>query len=123
MKHSLIVFLGSGLGGVARHVLNHFVTSIAGSGFPWGILMINVTGSTAIGLVGGGLRMVDTRQPMCAWEVRPSVFDLTPRLYGSWTSSKKCSLPRLLGSGAFRGVVGGSRVHLRSGHRRSNTVG
>jgi fluoride exporter len=41
MKHSLIVFLGSGLGGVARHVLNHFVTSIAGSGFPWGILMIN----------------------------------------------------------------------------------
>ena len=26
MKHSLIVFLGSGLGGVARHVLNHFVT-------------------------------------------------------------------------------------------------
>jgi fluoride exporter len=53
MKHSLIVFLGSGLGGVARHVLNHFVTSIAGSGFPWGILMINVTGSTAIGLVGG----------------------------------------------------------------------
>jgi fluoride ion exporter CrcB/FEX len=53
MKHSLIVFLGSGLGGVARHLLNHFMTALTGSGFPWGILTINVTGSTAIGLVAG----------------------------------------------------------------------
>ena len=53
MKQSLIVFLGSGLGGVARYLLNNFVTALAGSSFPWGILAINVTGSTAIGLVAG----------------------------------------------------------------------
>ena len=53
MKHSLIIFLGSGLGGVARHLLNNLVTAFAGSAFPWGILAINVTGSTAIGLVAG----------------------------------------------------------------------
>lgn len=53
MKHSLIVFLGSGLGGVARHLLNSFVTAFAGGGFPWGILAINVMGSTAIGVVAG----------------------------------------------------------------------
>ena len=53
MKHSLIVFLRSGLGGVARHLLNNFVTGFAGSGFPWGILAINVIGSTAIGVVAG----------------------------------------------------------------------
>jgi fluoride exporter len=52
MKHSLIVFLGSGLGGVASYLLNNFVTAF-GSVFPWGILAINVTGSTAIGLVAG----------------------------------------------------------------------
>ena len=53
MKHSLIVFIGSGLGGVARHLLNKFVIGIAGSVFPWGILAINITGSTALGLVAG----------------------------------------------------------------------
>jgi fluoride exporter len=53
MKHSLIVFLGSGLGGVARHLLNNFVTAFPGSAFPWGILAVNVTGSTAMGLVAG----------------------------------------------------------------------
>jgi hypothetical protein len=53
MKDSLIVFLGSGVGGVARHLFNQLVTSVAGSGFPWGILAINITGSTALGLVAG----------------------------------------------------------------------
>jgi fluoride exporter len=37
---------------VARHLLNGFVTALAGGGFPWGILAINVAGSMAIGLVG-----------------------------------------------------------------------
>ena len=53
MKHCLIVFLGSGLGGMARHLLNNFVTAIPGGGFPWGILAINISGSTAMGLVAG----------------------------------------------------------------------
>jgi CrcB protein len=53
MKHSLLVFLGSGLGGVARLLLNNLITSLAGGGFPWGILTINVLGSTAIGFVAG----------------------------------------------------------------------
>jgi CrcB protein len=47
------VFLGSGLGSAARHLLNNFVTAFAGIAFPWGILAINVTGSTAIVLVAG----------------------------------------------------------------------
>jgi fluoride exporter len=53
VKQSLLVFIGSGIGGVARLLLNNLITGLAGSGFPWGILTINVLGSTAIGLVAG----------------------------------------------------------------------
>jgi CrcB protein len=53
MKNSLIVFLGSGLGGVVRHLMNQFLTGIADTKFPWSILAINVTGSTALGFAVG----------------------------------------------------------------------
>ncbi|MGE0023138.1 MAG: fluoride efflux transporter CrcB [Hyphomicrobium sp.] len=53
MQASLIVFIGAGLGGLARHFLNLWITALAGVGFPYGILAINVIGSTAMGLVAG----------------------------------------------------------------------
>ncbi len=53
MKASMLVFIGAGIGGVMRHFLNLWVTAIASSGFPYGILAINVLGSTAMGLVAG----------------------------------------------------------------------
>lgn len=49
MKNCLIVFFGSGLGGVCRHLLNYYLTEMTGPGFPWGILIINVTGSAVLG--------------------------------------------------------------------------
>lgn len=55
MKSSLLVFVGAGLGGLARHFLNLWVTAAANSSFPYGILTINVLGSTAMGLVAGWL--------------------------------------------------------------------
>lgn len=53
MQTSLIVFLGAGLGGVLRHVMNVSITLLMGHGFPYGILAINVLGSAAMGLVAG----------------------------------------------------------------------
>lgn len=53
MKASIIVFIGAGIGGVMRHVLNLWITALASSGFPYGILAINILGSTAMGLVAG----------------------------------------------------------------------
>ena len=53
MKAALLVFLGAGIGGVMRHFLNLWITAIANSGFPFGIPVINVLGSTAMGLVAG----------------------------------------------------------------------
>lgn len=45
------VALGSALGGVARHLLNAFLSRSIGETFPWGILVINVGGSFLVGLV------------------------------------------------------------------------
>lgn len=53
MNAVLAIFVGAGLGGVMRHLLNAAVTGWLGSGFPYGILTINVLGSTAMGIVAG----------------------------------------------------------------------
>jgi CrcB protein len=55
MQASLLVFLGAGLGGVLRHLLNAWVTALLGSAFPFGIMAINILGSTAMGLLAGWL--------------------------------------------------------------------
>lgn len=55
MNTSVIVFIGAGLGGLLRHVMNTAITTSMGAGFPYGILAINVLGSTAMGLLAGWL--------------------------------------------------------------------
>lgn len=52
MVTALLIFLGSGLGGLARWGAGEWVTARWGAGFPWGTLLVNVTGSFAIGLFG-----------------------------------------------------------------------
>lgn len=41
----LVIFVGAGIGGVARYAVGSWVHASAGAGFPWGTLLINVTGS------------------------------------------------------------------------------
>jgi CrcB protein len=53
MNAAVLVFIGAGLGGLLRHIMNIWITALAGPGFPYGILAINVIGSTAMGLVAG----------------------------------------------------------------------
>ena len=47
----LLVGLGSALGGMARYWIALATLNRYGPGFPWGTLIVNVTGSFAIGLV------------------------------------------------------------------------
>ena len=47
----LIVFLGGGLGAAMRHGVNIASARAFGTGFPYGTLLINITGSLLMGLV------------------------------------------------------------------------
>lgn len=43
-----VVFVGAGLGGVARYAIGGWIQQSAGPGFPWGTLAINLSGSLAL---------------------------------------------------------------------------
>ena len=49
----LIVFLGGGLGAALRHGMNIAAARTLGTAFPYGTLIINVTGSIVMGLIAG----------------------------------------------------------------------
>jgi CrcB protein len=52
-----LVFIGSGLGGAARHGVNVACLRAFGPGFPVATLAVNVAGSFAMGLVAGVLAL------------------------------------------------------------------
>ena len=51
----ILVFFGGGLGATLRHLINVFCARCMGPGFPWGTFIINITGSTVMGLIAGYL--------------------------------------------------------------------
>ena len=51
----LIVFLGAGLGGALRHLVNGACLRWCGPDFPYGIMLINSLGSFLMGLLAGYL--------------------------------------------------------------------
>ncbi|MBZ4487376.1 CrcB family protein [Microbacterium sp. cx-55] len=55
----VLVAVAGGVGAGLRYVLDLWVTSIAGTRFPWGTLVINVVGSFALGLLVGAVTDAD----------------------------------------------------------------
>ena len=51
----LLVFFGGGLGAALRHFINVTCARCLGTGFPWATFIINITGSTVMGLIAGYL--------------------------------------------------------------------
>ena len=55
MLHSALIFIGGGLGATARHWIGLLALRQFGPGFPWGTMIVNVSGSLAMGLLIGWL--------------------------------------------------------------------
>lgn len=53
MNTILAIGLGGGIGALLRHYLNGAVTGWLGTGFPYGIMLINSLGSLVMGLLIG----------------------------------------------------------------------
>lgn len=51
MSEIILVFLGAGIGGVLRFILGSLVYSYTGRSFPYGTLVINLTGSFIMGFL------------------------------------------------------------------------
>lgn len=53
MQAALLVFVGSGIGGVLRHLVNVLGQRLLGPTFPWWTLTVNVVGGAAMGMIVG----------------------------------------------------------------------
>src|SRR5882762_5953613 len=51
----LLVFIGGGLGSTLRHFVNVVSARVLGTAFPYHTFIINITGSTVMGLIAGYL--------------------------------------------------------------------
>src|SRR5256886_17444242 len=51
----VLVFIGGGLGSSLRHTINVLCARFIGTAFPYGTFIINITGSTIMGLIAGYL--------------------------------------------------------------------
>ena len=51
----LLVFIGGGVGASLRHAVNVLCARALGTAFPWGTFIINITGSTVMGMIVGYL--------------------------------------------------------------------
>ena len=91
MKAYLIVFLGAGVGGMFRHGVNNACARLCGLEFPWGVLIINVLGSTIMGLLAGyfAFRIAEP------WSQSARLFAMTGVL-GGFTTFSAFSLDAVL---------------------------
>lgn len=108
MRALLIIFLGAGLGGVLRHSVNIGCQRWLGAQLPWGVFLINVTGSFAMGLAAGYFAF----KAGAGWTQQMRLF-VTTGVFGGYTTFSAFSLDAVtliergetLGAAAY---IGGS---------------
>lgn len=87
MTKALIVFLGSGIGGAARHGVNVWSLKAFGPHFPAGTFIVNVVGGLAMGLLAGWLAF----RAQALWTQELRLF-LTTGILGGFTTFSAFSL-------------------------------
>lgn len=85
MQAYLIVFLGAGIGGAARHGVNVAASRLLGFGLPYGTLAVNIAGSLIMGLLIGWFS--HKADPGQSWRLF-----LTTGLLGGFTTFSAFSL-------------------------------
>jgi CrcB protein len=83
------VILGSALGGTARFFLSGVVGRRVGETFPWGTMVVNVTGSFAIGAIAAATAVRPYLQSPVIWQLAAVGF------LGSYTTVSSFSLQTL----------------------------
>jgi CrcB protein len=85
-----LVAIGGALGSVLRFFLSNYCNVQTGGTFPWGIMIVNVTGSFAIGLIFG------LTEPGGRWFASPATRDfLMVGICGGYTTFSSFSLNTL----------------------------
>jgi len=91
MQSIVLVFVGAGAGGVVRHLVNLLAARWWGTDFPFGTLLINVTGSMLMGLLAGWLAF----KASAVWSQPLRLFVATGML-GGYTTFSTFSLETVL---------------------------
>ncbi|HUG11217.1 MAG TPA: fluoride efflux transporter CrcB [Opitutaceae bacterium] len=86
----LLIFIGGGLGSIARFAASGLVARLFGETCPWGTILVNVTGSFLIGMIAA------MTGPDGRWLVSPSAREfLMIGVLGGYTTFSSFSLQTL----------------------------
>ena len=111
----VLVFVGAGLGGVLRHVLNLAIGQARGRGFPWATVFINITGSFVMGVLVGWLAF----RAGAGW-TQPRALFVATGVLGGYTTFSTFSLETVLL--IERNQIGaGARLCRRLGRRSASS--
>ena len=89
MLEAMSVLVGGALGGMLRLAIGDAAGRWLGLGFPWGTLVVNVSGALAMGLLAGWLGFPAEGPPSGAWAL------LGTGLLGGYTTVSSLSLQTL----------------------------
>ncbi|MCE8018862.1 camphor resistance protein CrcB [Halomonas sp. MCCC 1A11036] len=107
----LIVAMGGALGGMARLAVSDLLARWAGTGFPWGTLVVNLSGALLAGAVAGWYGMAHEAGVPVGWSL------LVVGLLGGYTTVSSLSLQSLTlwQSGRWRAALASVTATLFAG--------
>lgn len=107
----LLIGIGSALGGIARYWCSLAIGAAVGGPFPWGTVLVNISGSCLIGVALGAL------EPGSRWQVSSASRDFVNQFFmvgvlGGYTTFSSFSLQTLVMLREHRWLDAGSNVLL-----------